>query len=138
MPTKTPVGVRHRVAIATALRTVRELQGLTQTEVAERIGLQQQLISRYESDLGGIEPSASTIFGLEEVMGARHGSVLRTAGLVDDGDNTVEGALACEPRLTENMREVVLQTYHIALRATAAEAKKPANGGSKTRRAAAQ
>lgn len=131
MPTKTPEAARHRVAIAAALRAVRDRQGMTQGELAHAAGLQQQLVSRYESDLGGIEPSCSTIYALEAALGVIHGSVLREAGMVDDPAMSIEGVLDLDPLITADMRATVLSVYEIARRHTGARKTRAALKGQK-------
>ena len=138
MPSKTPAN--HRVDIARALRHVREEEAkITQSELAARSGLQQQLISRYESDLGGVEPSASTIFDLETAMAVPHGSVLREAGMFDVPDSlNVELALRLDTSLTPVLREVLIATYDIAVRKSTVEGAKPAAQAKSRRKVAAQ
>lgn len=70
---------------ASILRTARRRQGLTQAEVARRIGTSQPVISAYES--GARDPSTSTLRRLVEGTGER--LELR---LADTGSNAVTSA----------------------------------------------
>ena len=122
MPAKIANNSRYRTAISRGLKEVRE-HLVTQTELEQRTGISQQLISRYESVTSDLEPSVSTIYALEDAMAVPHGSVLEAAGLIDDellATLTVEKAIRLDPKLSDEMREVVLVTYRTAVRLSAA------------------
>lgn len=61
---------RARLALAfgRAMREVREERGVTQTELAQRIGSTQPVIARLEA--GGVDPKLSTMRRVFEQLGA--------------------------------------------------------------------
>jgi predicted transcriptional regulator len=114
MPVKVSDGARRATSIGDALKTVREslIPRVSQAELGRRAGITQQMVSRYEA--GMFEPSVSTIYDLESAMETAHGSVLREAGMIEDGASAVH-MIRIDPALTEEMRTVVLETYSIAV-----------------------
>jgi predicted transcriptional regulator len=114
MPAKVTDGARRATAIGTALKTVREalIPRVSQAELGRRANITQQMVSRYEA--GMFEPSISTVYDLESALEVAHGSVLREAGMIEDGTSAVH-MIRIDPSLTEEMRAVVLETYAIAV-----------------------
>lgn len=54
-------------ALGEALRVARRAKGITQAELAERIGITQAALSRYENDLR--EPSQETVDAFAAALG---------------------------------------------------------------------
>lgn len=75
------------IRLGTLLRRVREASGMTQVELAERVGMTQPAVSRIESGFGPHGPEIDTVIryvqgcDFELVIGAKH---RHTAGGVAD------------------------------------------------------
>ena len=78
---KVRLPVKQRQEIGERVRQVRKANGLEQTEMAERFGLSQAIISQYEK--GQTEISLSFVFHLQG-LGASPNWLLTGAGKVDD------------------------------------------------------
>lgn len=61
----------------TDLRSARQRKGLTQTELSERSGVDQSVISRLEN--GGNNPEHVTVVKLERALGLRRGTLVFSA-----------------------------------------------------------
>lgn len=74
------------IQLGTLLRQVREASGMTQVELAERVGMTQPAVSRIESGFGPHGPEIDTVMryvqgcDFELVIGAKH---RHAAGMAD-------------------------------------------------------
>ncbi len=69
-------------AIGAAIRDARTAAGLTQVELAERIGTRQSLITRWES--GMHMPTAEYLHAISLAVGADPGMILTSAAAMQD------------------------------------------------------
>ena len=78
-PTRTmdEMAMSFRAQLGTALWMAREACGLTQAQVAERIGAEPETISRFER--GATAPSIVRLLELSEVLGVTLASLLNSA-----------------------------------------------------------
>lgn len=73
------------IRLGTLLRRVREASGMTQVELAERVGMTQPAVSRIESGFGPHGPEIDTVMrfvqgcDFELVIGAKHRKAARKA-----------------------------------------------------------
>ncbi len=92
------------ISFGTLLATIRAARSLTQAEVAEKTGIDQSLISRYESR--GLSPSLPHIQALERFLGLKFNSLLvlnavfTLAGL--PFDSLEDDELPLDQRLRQN------------------------------------
>jgi transcriptional regulator with XRE-family HTH domain len=74
------------IQLGTMLRQVRETSGMTQLELAERVGMTQPAVSRIESGFGPHGPEIDTVMrfvqgcDFELVIGVKHRQTAGTAG----------------------------------------------------------
>ncbi|MEZ5377167.1 MAG: helix-turn-helix transcriptional regulator [Acidimicrobiales bacterium] len=98
--------------ICAAIRSFREAAGLTQAEVAERVGAPQSYLSRWETSR---VPSYGDLWTIEvKGLGVAPGSVLRLAGFVDQvaGEtNGVRDAISDDPSLSLPQKRMLLAAY---------------------------
>ncbi len=94
----------RRQAIERAIAAQRKLAGLTQAEVAERLDVSNDAVSRFER--GNIVPSAIRLFELVEIFGCDAGVLLNGAGgRVQDNARHIEMLPA---PLSEKQRQEVV------------------------------
>lgn len=98
--------------ICAAIRTIREAQGLTQTEVAERVGAPQSYMSRWERSR---VPNHEDLWTIEVVgLGVPAGTVLREAGFVAKAfgeSGGVEDAISTSPKLSTTEKRMLIAAY---------------------------
>ena len=98
--------------ICAAIRSFREAAGLTQAEVADRIGAPQSYLSRWESSR---VPGYEDLWTIEtKGLGIAPGSVLRLAGFVEATDGEAGGvpeAIDNDPSLTAQQKRMLLAAY---------------------------
>lgn len=99
--------------IGTALRAARKARGVTQTQLAAAIGIDQARPSEWER--GKSIPSIAQVAAAERALGLARGGLFVAAGLVDVGAG-VEGAILADEHLPEADREVLLRFYQGATR----------------------
>lgn len=99
-----PVGGR----LSAALRETVEKAGVSQIEIAERLGVDQPTVSRWVR--GMRRPPLDILATIEDMAGVQKGTVLRVAGYVDD-DLDVITAVNADPELSDAARKVVLGVY---------------------------
>lgn len=103
-------------ALARALRELRVAAALSQTAVAQRVGVPQEAVSAWERarpiPIGHIP-------ALEVALGVAPGMLLRRAGLCGpaNGQSTRDAILA-DPALDEAVRPIVVATYDGARKAS--------------------
>ena len=85
--------MKHRI------REARAAKGWTQAELAERAGVTQQSIQRYES--GAREPRADALVGIARACGV---SVSYLLGIADEGETARESLTHDEQRLVHLYR----------------------------------
>jgi len=88
------------------LRAEREARGWTGTELADRAGVDQSAISKYER--GERFPAAPVRARLEEAFGWPAGRIVRLTGIAEEA-TTLEDVLAGRPYLTDADRGLVLR-----------------------------
>ncbi len=69
---------RPYAALGDRLRELREARGLTQTQLAYRVGSTQTVVSRYE--LGHVRPPRPRLGQLAALLGADEGELAQLAG----------------------------------------------------------
>lgn len=89
----------------------RERCGLTQDELARRLGVRQQTVSRWESSLA--IPPPKRVVALEDEFGLERGTLLRTIGYLPDDERSgdlgdVPDLLAQLPRLNDTELMLVI------------------------------
>ncbi len=67
--------------VCAAIRRAREAAGLTQSDLAIRVGVRQAHVSRWEH---GVRPTLERLAEIERALQIRRGDLLRAAGFVDD------------------------------------------------------
>lgn len=100
--------------ICSALKRLREDSGLSQMELATRVGVPQNYISRWEQ---GRVPGLEDLWILETVgLLIEHGTVLRAAGFVgaEPGGHTTREMIESDPQLPGKTREMLLAAYDAA------------------------
>ena len=113
---------RHRPPICSAIRHAREAAGLTQSQVVTALtglpgyNVTQSHVSKWELDR---EPELDVIRALETALGLPLGSLLRSAGYVEDLPLTAESAIATDERLTGPFRRLTLDIYRSAIQRSA-------------------
>lgn len=103
-----------------ALKRVREslTPKVTQAQLAEKTGIRQTQISRFENEHAGSEPSLDQLAALEDAMGVERGTVLTVAGYIREAA-TADRVLFTDPTLEPELVDVVLDAYRAAQRASA-------------------
>lgn len=77
------------VHVGKKIREFRHLQGLTQTQLAEKIGVKFQQLQKYETGMNRV--SASRLFTLAEVLGVAVSSFFPQQKMIPlDADPTIE------------------------------------------------
>lgn len=103
--------------IAKAIRAAYEEQGLSQVEVARRMGVDQTRVSRLA--LGKWKPNhgpePELLARIEKACERPLGWILRRAGYVDDV-RTIREAIAMDPELTPGARQALLAFYEGVLK----------------------
>lgn len=95
-------------SLGAALRAVREGRGVTQVEVAAKLGVAQTSISAWERDKD--RPTLEAIRDFERYIGTEVGTVLRLAGFAPAGGGT-EAAILSDPMLSPEDRDLVVGVY---------------------------
>lgn len=104
---------RHPNRLNHALRTTREARGITQTDLAHTLGVDQAMCSRWETNPHW-NPRIDDITAIDDALGQPRGTLLRTAGYLDD-TTTTEQAVMADPNLTPDGRDailILLRYYH--------------------------
>ncbi len=101
--------------ICAAIRNIREAQGLTQAEVAERVGAPQSYMSRWETSR---VPNLEDLWTIETVgMNVPAGTILREAGFVAKAPGESGGvvdAINSSPGLTAPAKRILLAAFEAA------------------------
>lgn len=98
-----------------ALAEALVLRGWTQRELAEALGITQSAISAWK--YGHAAPAPSTVFRIEQTLGAEPGSLSMNLGFVPVGSDTTtcgtsfDAVVANDPRLDDRARRVLRATY---------------------------
>lgn len=97
-----------------AIQSARKGAGLSQIELAERIGIDQPRLSRY---IRGVDLVPYDLLPqIDEACGQPRGHVLRLAGFVDDGPLDLVAALTNDPRLADAVdRHAIVVLYRAFL-----------------------
>lgn len=96
--------------VADAVRELYAAAGLSQTELAERVGMDQTTVSRLAR--GVRPPTTIELVELEHAAGRPRGWVLARAGLLEvDRFVDVESAIVGDPELGEAGRVALLAAY---------------------------
>jgi transcriptional regulator with XRE-family HTH domain len=74
------------VLFSDAVQLHRERRGLTQQELAQRLGVRQQTISRWESGLA--LPGPKRVLAVEDELGLERGSLLRVIGYLPEDEGS--------------------------------------------------
>ena len=98
--------------VCRAIRRAREDVGMSQGELARRLGVSQSMVARWESTS---EPMLSVINRVETVLGMPRGDLLRAAGYVSDVVS-VGRAVEDDPLLDERARRTLLSAYRSLVR----------------------
>ena len=99
-----PVGGR----LPAALREVVSRANLQQTDIAERLGVDQGLVSRW---MNGIRrPPLEAIAAIEEMAGVPLGTILRHAGYVEDGVDVIS-AVHADRKLSDAAKRALIAVY---------------------------
>lgn len=104
---------RGRHSLNDALRTMREARGMTQTDLAAALGIDQALCSRWESNPDW-NPRVDEVLAIDDALGQPRGSLLRAAGYLDDV-TTTEQAVMADAALGPDGRDallVLVRYYH--------------------------
>lgn len=96
--------------ICEAVRTAREVAGLTQRHLADILGVTQPTVHNWEHDT---EPSLDQLALIEDALGLRRGQLVRDAGYVDSGDATVEDAIRSDVSLSPGDRRALLDVLSL-------------------------
>lgn len=105
---------KHSVPLHEAIREAFEAVGLTQTQLAERLGVDQTWVSKLaRGKWAGRGPTPDMLARIEEASGRPRGWILIRAGYIDEVAD-VESAIAVDPRLSEVARAQLL-AYFTAL-----------------------
>lgn len=97
-----------KAALGEAIQHARTDAGLSQTDLADRVGIDQPRLSRY---IRGVDLVPYDLLPLiDAACGKPKGHVLRLAGLVDEGVDVV-AALKLDPKLGDDEREAMLLLY---------------------------
>lgn len=95
-------------ALGRVLKAFRLKLKLTQTDVAERIGINQKTISDYES--GAVSMNATRILELEKALDQPRGAFWAAAGLGEPSSQIVRAVLG-DTSLTGESKRSLLLTY---------------------------
>lgn len=90
--------------VGNAVRSAREVAGVTQTELASKVGISQPRISALER--GESAPSLVTLKAIEKALGLERGFLLRAAGEVKLPGGTQVDAAEITNRLQSAMNEL--------------------------------
>jgi tetratricopeptide (TPR) repeat protein len=104
---------RHPTTLNDALRTLREARGVTQNQLAEALGVDQTMCSRWESNPNW-NPRIDEIAAIDDALGQPRGSLLKAAGYIAD-ITTTEQAVMADPALGPDGRDailILLRYYH--------------------------
>lgn len=101
VPTRRPVRTLND-----ALRSVREARGLTQAKLADTLGVDQAMCSRWESNPDW-NPRVDELLAIDDALGLPRGALLKAAGYIDD-TTTAEQAITADPALSPDGRDAVL------------------------------
>lgn len=102
-----------KAALGEAIQHARKDAGLSQMDLAERVGIDQPRLSRY---IRGVDLVPYDLLPLiDAACGKPKGHVLRLAGLVDEGVD-VMAALQLDPKLGDDEREAMLLLYSTFLK----------------------
>jgi transcriptional regulator with XRE-family HTH domain len=91
--------------ICEAVKTAREVAGLTQRQLADMLGVSQPAIHNWEHDT---EPSLDALAAVEDALGLRRGQLVRDAGYVDDDPPTIDDVIRSDDSLSPDDRRAVL------------------------------
>jgi transcriptional regulator with XRE-family HTH domain len=100
-------------SLGRAIRRAREEASLTQTELADKAGIDQAKVSRYENGIN--EPPLGAILRIDDACKQPRGYVLRLAALINEPD-TGEQAIASDARLEPEHSRALISLYNLAVR----------------------
>lgn len=113
------------MAIGAVIVRARREAGLTQSDLAARLGVDQRTVSRLEA---GRRPYVDQVLAIDAACGRPAGWILRSAGLIDEiSGETAEAAIDQDPLLTEHWRALVLASYRAAASGSADEVRSSAS-----------
>jgi len=107
------------VLFAEAVQLHRERHGITQAELARRLGVRQQTVSRWEAGLA--LPPPQRVVAIEDELGIERGMLLRAVGYLPDEERSgspdaVRQLLLRLPRLTDTELMLVIDAAWQAYR----------------------
>src|SRR5262245_45008323 len=105
-----PVGGR----LSAALKATYTDAGVTQFQIAERLGVEQPAVSKWARGMRRVP--IDILPPIEELCGVPKGTILRRAGYVEDDPTDLEAAIRSHPRLTDQIKQVMLTIYRDSLR----------------------
>ena len=95
--------------VAQAIKEVRQQAGLSQNDLALKLGVVQPTISGWER--GENSPGLSDLSRIEKACGHPKGAIFRLAGLTEE--LPIEDLLLTDPRLTPELRRIAVEQYRL-------------------------
>lgn len=107
-----PTSITMSTSLHAAIREAFAGQGLTQAQLAQRMGVDQTTISRLANGKWGEQggPTPDILARIEEAAGRPRGWILVQAGYVD-AVRTIPEAIAMDPQLSADARRVLVGVY---------------------------